>query len=86
MTASDPKSEDVTTNNRFLQPLLRIPVLYRVLISNSLIIFAGATIGTWLATRLQTSPYPIILVIFVTVGWLISVVLNSRFSKKATIL
>jgi two-component system sensor histidine kinase UhpB len=36
----------------------------------------GATIGTWLATRLQTSPYPLILVIFVTVGWLVSVALN----------
>jgi two-component system, NarL family, sensor histidine kinase UhpB len=76
MTVSNPNCEDVTPSNRILQPLLRIPVFYRVLISNSLIIFVGATIGTWLATRLQTSPYPLILVIFVTVGWLVSVALN----------
>jgi two-component system, NarL family, sensor histidine kinase UhpB len=76
MTVSNPNCEDATPSNRLLQPLLRIPVFYRVLISNSLIIFVGATMGTWLATRLQTSPYPLILVIFVTVGWLVSVALN----------
>jgi len=77
MSASSPNGEDVVTGNRLLRPLLRIPVFYRVLISNSLIIFVGATVGTWLATRLQTnSYYPVILVIFVAVGWLVSVVLN----------
>ena len=76
MTASKPNSDDGTQSNRLLQPLLRIPVFYRVLISNSLIIFIGATVGTWLATRLQTNPYPLILIIFVTLGWLVSVVLN----------
>lgn len=73
MVASDTK---LTQSNRLLQPLFRVPVFYRVLISNSLIIFVGATVGTWLATRLQTSPYPVILMIFVVVGWLVSVVLN----------
>jgi two-component system sensor histidine kinase UhpB len=76
MTASNPNYEEGTPSNRVLQPLLRIPVFYRVLLSNSLIIFVGATVGTWLATRLQTNPYPLILVIFVTLGWLVSVVLN----------
>lgn len=76
MATSNPGCEDKTHGNRVLQPLLRIPMFYRVLISNSLIIFGGATIGTWLATRLQTNPYPLILVIFVTLGWLVSVVLN----------
>jgi two-component system sensor histidine kinase UhpB len=76
MSVSGPNCEDVTQNNQLLQPLLRIPVFYRVLISNSLIIFVGATVGTWLATRLQTNPYPIILVVFVAVGWLVSVALN----------
>src|SRR5438105_1378465 len=76
VTASKPNSDDGTQSNRLLQPLLRIPVFYRVLISNSLIIFIGATVGTWLATRLQTNPYPLILIIFVTLGWLVSVVLN----------
>jgi two-component system, NarL family, sensor histidine kinase UhpB len=76
MTASSPNYEDAPQNNRLLKPLQLIPVFYRVLISNSVIIFVGATVGTWLATRLQTSPYPVILVIFVTVGWLVSVALN----------
>src|SRR5262249_36210409 len=77
MSASGPTCEDAAPGNRLLQPLLRIPVFYRVLLSNSLIIFVGATVGTWLATRLQTnSYYPVILVIFVAVGWLVSVVLN----------
>jgi two-component system sensor histidine kinase UhpB len=77
MSTPSPNGEDVTPSNRLLQPLLRIPVFYRVLISNSLIIFIGATVGTWLATRLQTNPsYPVILVIFVTLGWLVSVLLN----------
>ncbi len=76
MTASNPISEDMPPSNRLLRPLLRIPVFYRVLLFNSFVIFAGATVGTWLATRLNTNPYPIILVIFVTVGWLVSVALN----------
>ncbi len=68
---------DVVRNTRLLRPLLGIPVFYRVLLANSLIIFVGATVGTWLATRLNTGPYyPTILVIFVTAGWLTSVALN----------
>ena len=61
-----------------LKTLLGIPVLYKVLIANSLIIFVGATGGTWLATHLNTSPYatPMSLVIFITLGWLVSVALN----------
>jgi two-component system sensor histidine kinase UhpB len=51
-----------------------------VLIANSLIIFAGATGGTWLAANLtsHSSPYatPTSLVIFVAFGWLISIALN----------
>jgi two-component system sensor histidine kinase UhpB len=63
---------------RFLRPLLALPVFYKVLIANSLIIFVGATGGTWLAYNLNHSPYatPTSLVIFVTFGWLISIALN----------
>lgn len=68
---------EVARSNRLLRPLLGIPLLYRVLIANSLIIFAGATGGTWLASRLNSSTYaPTVLIIFVTVGWLVSVVFN----------
>lgn len=65
---------------RLLRPILVLPVFYKVLIANSLIIFAGATGGTWLAVNLNsnTSPYatPMSLAIFVAFGWLISIILN----------
>ena len=65
-------------NNSIFKALLGIPVFYKVLIANSLIIFIGATGGTWLATHLNTSPVatPWSLVVFITIGWLVSVVLN----------
>src|SRR5712692_11489960 len=65
-------------NNSMFKTLLGIPVFYKVLIANSLIIFVGATGGTWLATHLNVSPYatPMSLIIFITIGWLVSVALN----------
>jgi two-component system, NarL family, sensor histidine kinase UhpB len=65
-------------HNTLLKSLLGIPIFYKVLMANSLIIFVGATGGTWLATHLNVSPYatPMSLVIFITIGWLVSVVLN----------
>lgn len=64
--------------NRLLRRILSIPIFYKVLFANSLIIFVGATGGTWLATHLNTSPYATLtsLVIFVALGWLISIALN----------
>ena len=77
MTKSSNKYRDVIQNNSLLKPLLSIPVFYRVLIANSLIIFIGATGGTALASQLNTVPSaPTILVIFIAVGWLVSVALN----------
>jgi two-component system sensor histidine kinase UhpB len=66
------------SHNNMLKTLLGIPIFYKVLIANSLIIFVGATGGTWLATHLNVSPYatPMSLIIFITIGWLVSVVLN----------
>ncbi len=74
-------SRQYRNNNRrnsIIKTLLGIPVLYKVLIANSLIIFVGATGGTWLATHLNTSPYAttVSLVSFITLGWLVSVALN----------
>ncbi len=70
----------ITRNHRFLKPILSIPVFYKVLIANSLIIFIGATGGTWLASNLHNSHQsvatPTSLIIFVVVGWFVSVVLN----------
>ena len=61
-----------------LRRLLSISIFYKVLFANSVIIFFGATGGTWLATHLNTSPFatPMSLVIFVALGWLISIALN----------
>src|SRR5258708_7144135 len=74
------ETENVAHGNRFLKPLLGIPVFYKVLFANSLIIFIGATGGTWLASNLhntqQALATPTSLIIFVVVGWLVSVVLN----------
>ncbi len=68
------------SHNNILKPLLGVPVFYKVLFANSLIIFIGATGGTWLASNLhnghQALATPASLLIFVIVGWLVSVVLN----------
>ena len=76
MAHSDKQYE--RSNTSIFRAVLGIPVLYKVLIANSLIIFIGATGGTWLATHLNTSPVatPWSLVVFITIGWLVSVVLN----------
>src|SRR5947209_17721944 len=67
-------------SHKLFRPLLGIPVFYKVLFANSLIIFIGATGGTWLASNLhnsrQTLATPTSLLIFVAVGWLVSVALN----------
>jgi two-component system sensor histidine kinase UhpB len=67
-------------SHKFLRPFLGIPVFYKVLIANSLIIFVGATGGTWLASNLHNSHQvlatPTSLLIFVVVGWFVSVILN----------
>jgi two-component system, NarL family, sensor histidine kinase UhpB len=70
--------QDKQNRNGILKTILGIPIFYKVLIANSLIIFVGATGGTWLATHLNVSPYatPMSLIIFITIGWFVSVVLN----------
>ena len=70
--------ENKHNHNPLIKSLLGIPIFYKVLMANSLIIFVGATGGTWLATHLNVSPYatPMSLVIFITIGWLVSVALN----------
>ncbi|MEO8972277.1 MAG: ATP-binding protein [Ktedonobacteraceae bacterium] len=72
--------ETARQRDRLLRPLQGIPVFYKVLIANSLIIFIGATGGTWLAynlnNRQQSIATPMSLLIFITIGWLVSVVLN----------
>ncbi len=81
MATSHEHNEPMETEqqgNWLLRRLLSIPIFYKILFANSLIIFVGATGGTWLATHLNTSPYatPTSLMIFVALGWLISIALN----------
>lgn len=72
------REAEARRRHRILKPLLSIPVFYKVLIANSVIIFVGATGGTWLATNLNKQPFatPMSLFIFITIGWLVSIVLN----------
>jgi len=80
MDHSKIEKEGAARNHKILKPLLGMPVFYKVLFANSLIIFIGATGGTWLASNLHNSQQalatPTSLIIFVVVGWLVSVALN----------
>jgi two-component system, NarL family, sensor histidine kinase UhpB len=69
---------DSCQHHGLLKAILGLPVFYKILIANSLIIFIGATGGTWLATHLNTTPVanPVSLITFITIGWLVSVALN----------
>jgi two-component system, NarL family, sensor histidine kinase UhpB len=77
-TTRQPQEEAEQQGHPLLRRLLSIPIFHKVLIANSLIIFVGATGGTWLATHLNNSPYatPMSLVGFIAAGWLISIALN----------
>jgi len=67
-----------------LQGKLRaLPLLYKVLFANSVVILIGATLGTYLATQLQGDSRPVVLVSFVVTGLLISVVINFLLLKLA---
>ena len=70
--------QNMQSHKSMLKTLLGIHIFYKVLIANSMIIFVGATGGTWLATHLNASPYatPMSLMIFIATGWLVSVALN----------
>jgi two-component system sensor histidine kinase UhpB len=55
---------------------LALPVLYKVLVANSVVILLGATMGTYLATRLHEGSGMPVLVGFVATGLLVSVAVN----------
>jgi two-component system, NarL family, sensor histidine kinase UhpB len=66
-----------------LKKLLTLPLLYKVLFANSVVILLGATLGTYLATRLQDRSGTFVLVGFVITGLLVSVVINFVLLKLA---
>ncbi len=67
----------------WLRTLLNLPLLYKVLLANSVVILIGATLGTYLATQLHDTSRPWVLVAFVTTGLLISVIINFVLLKVA---
>ncbi|HEX6123592.1 MAG TPA: ATP-binding protein [Ktedonobacterales bacterium] len=66
-----------------LRMVLALPLLYKVLFANSLVILLGATLGTYLATRLQDRQGPLVLAAFVVLGLVVSVVINFMLLKLA---
>ena len=66
-----------------LRRLMSGPLLNKVLFANSVVILLGATLGTYLATRLQEKSGPVVLVGFVAMGLLVSVVINFALLKLA---
>jgi two-component system sensor histidine kinase UhpB len=67
----------------WLRKALTLPLLYKVLLANSIVILIGATLGTYLATQLQDSSRPWALIGFVASGLFISVVINFVLLKLA---
>lgn len=63
--------------------LLGLPLLYKVLFANSVVILLGATMGTYLATRLKDTNSLAVLVAFVLTGLLVSVVINFLLLRVA---
>lgn len=66
-----------------LRRALALPLLYKVLFANSVVILLGATLGTYLATRLNTSGGLPLLIAFIASGLLISVAINFALLKLA---
>jgi two-component system sensor histidine kinase UhpB len=62
--------------DRHRRSLLALPVLFKVLLANSVVILVGATLGTYLATRIYQPNGAAILIGFVAAGWLVSVLIN----------
>ena len=71
----------------FLRPVLQLPILYKVLIANGLIVVLGAVVGTWLtvvATRANSEPgAPPLILIFAVLGVVLSVAVNYLVLRAA---
>lgn len=66
-----------------LNQLFALPLIYKVLFANSLVILLGATLGTYLAARLKDTNSLVVLVGFVLLGLIISVVINYALLRLA---
>lgn len=81
--SSSPAQDRVGARTPRVGAVLTLPLLYKVLVANSFVILIGATLGTYLATRLQGDSRPIVLIGFVAAGLAISVVINFVLLKLA---
>lgn len=63
--------------------VLDLPLLYKVLLANSVVILIGATLGTYLATTLRGRGGLMVLIGFVITGLLVSVGINFLLLKLA---
>ncbi len=66
-----------------LRRFLALPLLYKVLFANSVVVLMGATLGTYLATRMNTSGGLPMLIGFIATGLLLSVAINFALLKLA---
>jgi two-component system sensor histidine kinase UhpB len=66
-----------------LRRALALPLLYKVLFANSVVILLGATLGTYLATRINTAGGLPMLIGFIASGLLVSVIINFVLLKLA---
>ena len=71
-----PRKPSSSANTRSRKKLPALTVLFKVLIANSAVILVGATLGTYLATRIHQPNGSAILIIFIASGWIISVLIN----------
>lgn len=70
-----------------LRRLLRVPIFYKVLLANSLIVVLGAVVGTWLTVRYRNATpngsSEELIVLFALVGITLSVLVNFVVLKAA---
>jgi two-component system sensor histidine kinase UhpB len=92
--ATCPKVERIAVRSSAFQlPIPALPVLYKVLIANSVVILIGGTVGTYLASQIykpagaSLDALSIVgirnVIIFVAIGWILSVLINFVLLKIA---
>ena len=65
------------------EKLMGLSIFYKILIANTLIIVAGAVVGTWLTQELHNRSAPQLIVIFILMGIILSIAVNFLILKAA---
>jgi two-component system sensor histidine kinase UhpB len=75
------------TRHPFIQRLARVPLIYKILVGNMLIVALGAIVGTvitvWHVRQYPQDPHYGLIVIFAAIGFIISFVMNNQILKMA---